>query len=268
MARYLDTDELLHSATPTATRSLLDYKSDVVHLRPGPTGASVSKLRLLGLPLGFREHSNKMRDPSDPKKSVTVRFLDADLNRSFARVCTENPTSCPWCKLGYLSSQRFSMNVLDRADGRIKILTKGRAVYAKFAEQERANKQINAEALVEDGQAELLWTSVGGEVAPDVRITSRADITQLGGVSHTITFAPKCNTITPEEIAALGAINTPTAEEIAARLALDPKMKSLPEWFLYGYRLDDIHKPTVLRIPTSPSALNLSAPGAQPSPAL
>ncbi|MCW3052393.1 MAG: hypothetical protein JWN14_1563, partial [Chthonomonadales bacterium] len=199
MARYLDTDELLDSATTPVTRSLLDYKTDVVNLRPGPTGASVSKIRLLGLPLGFREHSNKMRGPEGGKRSVTVAFPDASENHSFTRVCTET-NSCPWCKLGYLSSQRYNMNVIDRAGCRVKIISKGKMVFTKFAEQERANKQINAENLADDPNAELLWTQIGSDYAPDVRITSRVDLTQLGEVSHTITFAPRPNLITPDQM--------------------------------------------------------------------
>jgi hypothetical protein len=133
-------------------------------------------------------------------------------------------------------------------------------IFTKFAEQEKENRSINAEAHASGITGGDLWTSCGGEGAPDVRITSRADTTQIGGASYTITFALKTNVLTEAEIEALTAVGQPSAEERTRRLAADPKMRALPDYYLFGYKFDEIHKPTVMRLttlPTSPDDLVL-----------
>ena len=229
-------------------------------LKPeSPTKPGITTLRLIGFPIAFKEHTATKRDPENPKVPKKVPFSDADTNRSFTRICTENDPrfgACVWCEEGYKRNQRYSQNVLERytEDGekksRVKILSKGPSLFEEFSKAENSNMELNAE----NGDNELC-TFLGGATAHDIRIKSETDAAAFGGVAHTVTvIANKVTEVSQDEIDLLAAVGKPSAEEIEAAYAADPELREYPEWFLYGYRLENIHKPTAKKRPEQPSA--------------
>ena len=251
MASRATTSDILNR--PKSSSSGGGSLSDAfVKLQPGPNGTKgIKTLRLIGFPIKFREHTATKYNPDNKNVPLKVAFPDAAQNSKPTRICTENDPRygpCKYCEEGYRSSQKYSINVLERfkdEDGqwafKVKILSKGPSIFEKFSEIEQANTEQNLENENDD-----LCTLLGGEVAHEVRIASEADSTAFGGVSHTVTVnQAKQSVLTEEEIAALAAIYKPTQQDLDALYAADPDMRNYPEWFVYGYRLDQIHKPSM-----------------------
>jgi len=234
-------------------------KAEFVNLKPDQsTGETTVLVRLIGTYIRFRQFGNKKRDPNDPKKSYQVPFPDAHLNKAMTRIGTENDPAygeCPWTKLGYIGSTRYAINVLERQpDGSsvVKILEKGGSVFNKLAEWEQNNREEN----LDNPDEEPLCVMLGGPVAHDVKIKAIRNPNALGGVEYKVSVTKKKTAVTEEEIEMLKSIYTPKPEELEAEREAWEKAREenpelqLPEWqdwFMYGYNLGNIFKPTPVR---------------------
>jgi len=236
-------------------------KAEFVNLKPdAATGETVRHLRIIGCPIRFRQFTDKKRKEGEKGVTVRVPFPDAALNTNFTRIGTENDPAygeCPWTKMGYIGSWRYAVNVLERQkDGSnvVKILEKGGSIFNKFMEMETNNRELNAE----NPDDEPLCVMLGGAIAHDVKIKAKANPQALGGVEYVVAVNPRKSQITDEEIELLRAIGTPTDEEIAAEKALyeqdrkeDPQLPEWEDWYLYGYKLGQIFKPTPVKTEAS-----------------
>lgn len=225
----------------------INYKEIMVSLKPeAASGKTIKKLRLIGYPIEYREATPYKRDAD--KNRVPCAFPDAAVNKSFTRICDDDLDKDIWNQMGYVTTKRFAINVIDREDGKVKILAKGISIFKQFAEAEQSNAEENIQQI-EDGD-ELLWTQSGGAYAADVKITAQTNPKALGGVDYTVFFVNKANYITEEEIEKLRAVGCPTPAEMEALKAAYPDD---PEWFFYGHKLENIFKPSVLRTPAAES---------------
>jgi len=243
-------------------------KAEFVNLKPDPaTGETVKNLRIIGFPLRFRQFNDKKPDwdrRNRGEKGATRKetFPDAHLNSNFTRIGTENDPAygeCPWTKLGYVGSWRFAVNVLERQkDGTsiVKILEKGGSIFNKFAEYETNNRESNSENPDDDA----LCVMLGGAVAHDVKIKAKANPSVIGGVEYTVSVAPRKSQVTDEEIELLRALGTPKEDELANERAKfeedrkdDTQLPEWEDWYLFGYNVAQIFKPTPLKTEASAS---------------
>jgi hypothetical protein len=204
------------------------------------------KLRLIGLPIEFWEASAKKRSPDDPKKFIPFDFPDKDVNKSYARICDDDPENDYWTQNGYAKTKKYAINCIDRDDGKIKILAKGKSIFREFYKAENSNKEDNIE-MKESGDP-LLWEMIGGEEAPDVKILAVPNDERWGGAEYEVHINPRVNKITSEEIEKLRAIGAPTDAELKDIRKQNPDLAECPDWFFYGYDLEKIFKPTPPKI--------------------
>jgi hypothetical protein len=224
----------------------INFREILIDLKPDKsTGKTQKKLRLIGLPIEYWEATARKRSEEDPKKTVQVAFPDAQLNKSYSRICDDDPEKDIWTQMGYVKSKRYAINCIDRDDGKVKILAKGKMIFREFYKAERSNIEENIE-LAENGEP-LLWTMVGGEESPDVKIISIANEKALGGVEYEVHINPRLNKLTTEEIEKLRNVGCPNAEQLKEIRAANPDLDEMPDWFFYGYNLEEIFKPSVLR---------------------
>jgi hypothetical protein len=95
----------------------INWKELLVDLKPDKqTGKTTKKLRLIGFPIEFREATAYKRS-EDGKSRVAVPFPDAHLNKGFTRVCDDDLENDIWVQMGYVTTKRYAINVLDRDDG-------------------------------------------------------------------------------------------------------------------------------------------------------
>lgn len=256
MAKRVTTDQILDKGNQQSG-SRIDYKEMMVQLKPdAATGQDVKSMRLVGFPLQYREHSPNKRG-AEKGEWVKVPFVDADLNKSFSRICTENDPAfgeCPWCKLGYRTSTKYAINVLERQpDGtsKVKVLDKGSTVFTPFADFENNSKELNAE----NGDSDLC-TLLGGEIAHDVRVKVKNVTGGAVNVEYSVMVNPKVTKVTAQEIEMLRAAGEPSAEEKEAIYVADPEMRDMPEWFIFGHNIAHMKRPQAIRTttPATPKA--------------
>lgn len=236
-------------------------KAEFVNLKPDPaTGETVRYLRIIGCPIRFRQFTDKKRKEGEKGVTYKVPFPDAHLNSNFTRIGTEGDPAygeCPWTKLGYVGSWRYAVNVLERQkDGTsvVKILEKGGMIFNKLMEYETNNRELN----IENPDDEPACVMLGGSVAHDVKIKAKSNPQALGGVEYVVSVNPKPSKVTDEEIELLKSVGAPKDEEIAnerARYELDrkddPQLPEWEDWYLFGYNISNIFKPTPLKTEAS-----------------
>ena len=236
-------------------------KAEFVNLKPDvATGETVRHLRIIGFPIRFRQFTDKKRKEGEKGVTYKVAFPDAHLNSNFTRIGTENDPAygeCTWTKLGYVGSWRYAVNVLERQkDGTsvVKILEKGGMIFNKLMEHENNNRELNTENPDEDPVCVML----GGAVAHDIKIKAKSNPQALGGVEYTVSFNPKVSKLKDEEVELLREIGAPKDEEIAAEKAKfeadrknDPQLPEWEDWYLFGYNVSNIFKPTPLKTEAS-----------------
>ena len=219
----------------------------------------VRKLKLVGDPISFTEYIDKKyvpnpnNDPALRGKTVRVPFPDAELNKSFNRIGNDkDPANCPWAKLGYISTTQYVQNCFEKQDDGtwvVKILKKGKSIFKAIAKEQV--DRYNNEDLDEDDPKHF-----GTRMSPCVRITAEA--TGLEGpksVEYSVSFDPKSTYITDDMIELLRKAGEPEPEELANERAAynmdsknDPYMPEWEDFYIYGYRLEKIFKPSVLKV--------------------
>lgn len=263
---YSSTNYLAEQENQPKTRG---GKAEFVNLKPDPqTGETVRNLRLIGFPIKFRQFTNRQpdwerRQRGDKGATKQVPFPDAHLSNSFTRIGTDNDPAygeCPWEKMGYIGSERFAVNVLERQkDGTsvVKILEKGKMIFGKFMEYEASNREIN----LENPDEEPLCVMLGGPVAHDIKIKAKSNPNALGGVDYVVSINPRPSMVTEEEIELLRSVGVPKPEDLEAeRKAFDLNKKNDPqlpewnEWYFYGYNISNIFKHTPVKTEGAGSA--------------
>lgn len=236
----------------------IDWKEAFVNLKVDKnTGETSVQGRIIGYPLEYYEAQPRMRDENDPKVTKQVPFPDAHLNKSFTRICEDDLENDPWMKMGYIKTRRFAVNMIIRQfdeDGvvdeeapvTVKILNKGSSIFGEFYKLEEKNREYNEKnaALISKGKKKAQWMEIGGEIAPDVVITAKANSKALGGVEYEVFFDPDPLPLDEKEIEALRAVGCPTDEELEEIRASNPELEDCPDWYFYGYDLEKIFKPT------------------------
>lgn len=123
-------------------------------------------VRLVGKPVEFLRHS----EPFGKKRIIThAEYKDLD----------------PAWKAGFRPRTTNAIHIIDRADGRLKVLEKGRTVF----DQIRAYKNANPEV------------EVCGKESPDFVINVTWPPGDKFQTKYKVTAKAKMNTLTPEEIA-------------------------------------------------------------------
>lgn len=260
--RVYSSQKMLDEKNAQAQNTNTEFaKAEFVNLKPDPaTGETVRHLRIVGCPIRFRQFTDKKR--KEGEKGVTYKspFPDAHLNKNFTRIGTEGDPAygeCPWTKLGYVGSWRYAVNVLERQkDGTsvVKILEKGAMIFNKFMEYETNNRELNTD----NPDDEPLCVMLGGSVAHDVKIKAKANPQTLGGVDYIVSINPKPSKLTDEEIELLKSVGVPKDDEIANERAHyetdrknDPQLPEWEDWYLFGYNISNIFKPTPLKTDAS-----------------
>lgn len=228
-------------------------KDILVLLSVKDTPKVVKKLRLVGPPMQISEVQNKKAyydpDPKDPKKKIRrtekVDFPDADRNSYPTRIGHDDPNQCPWRKMGYVINTRYVQKVLEeQEDGTWvhKILVKGPTVFDPLFSWEQ-----NRREEVEDDPS--LSTFLGGDSAPIVKITAKADSSKLGGVDYDVAVLSKDMDLEEEHINILRSVRVPSVDELnnlRSQYNEDREEDSdLPEWrdyFEYGHDIARIFK--------------------------
>jgi hypothetical protein len=216
------------------------------------------KLKLVGDPYEFTEYVDKQYVPNpdnDPRlkgKTIRVPFPDADVNKSFTRIGNDDePTNCPWKKLGYISTTQYAQNCLEKQDDGswvVKVLKKGKSIFRDIA-KEQIDRYTN-EDLDDDDPRHF-----GTRNSPCVRITAEA--TGLEGpksVEYKVSYDPKSTYITDEMIEQLRRCGEPSPQELADERAsyikdakTDPYMPEWEDFYFYGYPLHKIFKHTPIK---------------------
>ena len=269
MAKRITGDQLRTKMSNTGNG--LGMKDILVDFKVDKNNPVVNRtLRLIGDAVGFRAAQAKKRNETDPKAPlVPTDFPDKELNRSFTRICNDDPKQDYWTQEGYVSTQRYAINVIERgtdgAPDSIKILEKGKTIFEEFTNKENFNKGLNAE-LAKNGKP-LLWEEYGGEDAPDWVITATYTPGQIGNVTYTVNVMPYTSKITEEEIELLKATGQLSKEQLAAIRAENPDLATKPDWMFFGHDLEKRFAPTPLRISaasavaTTPDELVMSVAG-------
>jgi hypothetical protein len=210
------------------------------------------RIRPIGDAITYREAQSRKRNENDPKGApVQVDFPDKDQTKAFTRICADDLSQDYWTQNGFISSERFAINVILRGatkdePDQVKILAKGKTIFEPMLKQEVFNKGLNVD-LLEQGE-EPLWTSIGAEEAPDWQITA----TYTGKpapkqVEYDVKQFPRTNKIKESEIELLRSVGQPTAEQLAALRKENPALASNPDWMFYGYNLEEKFAPTPFR---------------------
>ena len=259
MARRVTGGQVLQNMN---TGTGFNYKENMVNLKPDPqTGVTKKELRLVGLPIEFREAQPRKRAADDKTKTVQCDFPDATSNKSFTRICHDDPSQDIWTQLGYITTRRYAINCIDRKTGKVMILSKGSSIFGEFYKSEKANKDENIE-LAEQGEP-LMWTQIGGEEAPNTKIIATYNENALGKVVYEVRYTPRVNKLTSEEIEMLRTIGCPTPEQLKQIRDENPDLADAPDWFFYGFDLEKVFKPSVLRTGTEAPAEVISTPVAE-----
>ena len=258
MIRRVSSSQLLAS-TPakTASNSFPRLSDILVNLSVKEQKRVTRKLKLVGDPYEFTEFIDKQyvpnpnNDPALKGKTVRVPFPDADVNKSFNRIGHEDPSQCPWKKLGYISTTQYAQNVLEKQDDGtwvVKILKKGKSIFRDIAKEQI--ERYNNEDLDEDDPKHF-----GTRNSPCVRIVAEA--TGLEGpksVEYTVSYDPKSTYITDEMIELLRKAGEPNPEDLAKERNEYNKLRKsdayMPEWedfYTYGYPLHKIFKHTPVK---------------------
>ena len=232
--------------------------SDIlVNLSVKDTPKVTRKLKLVGDPYEFTEFVDKQyvpnpnNDPALRGKTVRVPFPDADVNKSFNRIGHDDPSQCPWKKMGYISTTQYAQNCFERQeDGTwvVKILKKGKSIFREIA-KEQIDRYNNDDLDDEDPK------HFGTRNSPCVRITAEA--TGLEGpksVEYKVSYDPKSTYVSDEMIEMLRKCGEPSAEDLADQRAEyikdaknDPYMPEWEDFFTYGYPLDKMFKHTPIK---------------------
>jgi hypothetical protein len=204
----------------------------------------VRKLRLIGEVLEFAEMQDKVRVPGT-KETKRVPFPDAHRNGLPTRIGHDDPSLCPWRKLGYISSRRFAQRCLEeQEDGTWvhKILVKGPSVFDAFFDWQLGRREENDPEIS---------TFLGGDIAPPVKIQALADSTKLGGVDYRVFVNPKDMELTEDHINLLRAVRVPSADELNAfrnefneAREYDPDMPEWRDYYEFGHDIRRIFKYT------------------------
>lgn len=268
MIRGVSSSKLI--ASTSASRPSFDngpkWYEHLVNLSVKNESKVVRRLKLVGDPYEFTEYVDKQyvpnpnNDPSLRGKTVRVPFPDADLNKSFNRIGHDDPSQCPWKKMGYISTTQYAQNCFERQeDGswEVKILKKGKSIFKAIA-MEQMDRLTN-EDLDEDDPKHF-----GTRISPCVRITATA--TGLDGpksVEYSVSFDPKSTTITEDMIDMLRKCGEPSASDIEKErdeyTKLAEKDSSMPKWedfFTYGFQLPNIFKFTPVRTEVNTATAN------------
>jgi hypothetical protein len=196
----------------------------------------VRKLRLIGTAMQFIEYTAKMRIDKDKQVGAKyfeeVPFPDAEENKSYSRIGHDNPSQCPWKKMGYIGTKKYAVKVLEeQEDGKTqipKILCKGPSVFNEFFNWELGRAEEN-----EDNDTQLS-TSLGGKIAPQVKITATYVPDKLGNVEYKVHVSSKDMEITEDFVNILRAVREPSADELnrlrAEYMEESEEDPSLPEW--------------------------------------
>ena len=247
MAKYQTGDQALESMSGGSGG--INFREVLVDLKPDPQmGKTIKKLRLIGLPIEYYEAQARKRSIDDPSKTVACPFPDSELNKSFTRICNDDPEKDIWTQMGYIKIKRYAINCIDRDNNKVKILARGKSIFKEFYRSEKDNQEENVELIANN--EEPLWTLVGGEEAPDVKIIATYNEKSLGNVEYDVRFSPKVNKLTSEELAKLRQIGEPTPEELAQIRKENPSLEGCPDWFFWGFNLEQIFKPTTLKTGT------------------
>jgi hypothetical protein len=218
------------------------------------------KLKLVGDPYDFTEYVDKQYVPNpdnDPRlkgKTVRVPFPDADVNKSFTRIGNDDdPTNCPWKKLGYISTTQYAQNCFEKQDDGswvVKVLKKGKSIFRDIAKEQI--DRFSNEDLDENDPRHF-----GTRISPCVRITAEA--TGFEGpksVEYSVSYDPKSTTITDEMIEQLRKCGEPSPQDLSDERANYIKLAKndafMPEWedfYFYGYPLHKIFKHTPIKSP-------------------
>lgn len=253
MVRRVSTSHLIASSPQKPSSNSFPKLSEIlVNLSVKDNPKVVRRLKLIGDPYEFTEYIDKQyvpnpnNDPSLRGKTVRVPFPDADSNKSFVRIGHDDPSQCPWKKLGYIATSQYAQNCFERQDDgtwEVKILKKGKSIFKAIAMEQMA--RFTDEDLDDDDPKHF-----GTRVSPCVKITASA--TGLEGpksVEYSISYDTKPTTITDEMIEQLRKCGEPSDEELAEERAEYNKLakndKTMPIWedfFAYGYPLHKIFK--------------------------
>ena len=251
MAKRQTGNQVLENMSGNSSKGV-NFREDFVDLKVSPQVSKVTRnLRLIGVPIEYFEAQPRKRSTEDPSKSVKCDFPDANLNKSFTRICDDDPSKDIWTQMGYQKTKRYAINCIciEKVDGvetrTVKILARGKSIFGEFYKTEKNNVEENVD-LVADGEAPL-WTQVGGADAPNVKIIAEFNDKALGNVEYSVRFSGKTSSITDEDIAMLRAIGEPTPEQLAQIRKENPDLADYPDWSFYGYDLEKIFKPTPLK---------------------
>jgi len=222
----------------------------------------VRKLRLIGTAMQFMEYTAKKRIPKEEqvgsKYFEEVPFPDAEENKNYSRIGHDDPSKCPWRKMGYIATKKFAIRVLEeQEDGTWvpKILCKGPSVFTEFFNWEQGRAEENEE------NGSKLSSALGGEKAPVVRITATYVPGKLGNVEYKVHVASKDMVITEEIVNALRAVREPSADELnqlrkeyAEELELEPTLPEWHDWYEYSHDLRKIFQYTPPKTENSTNA--------------
>jgi len=219
-------------------------KDILVDLSVRNTPKVVRKLRLIGEPMEFMEMQDKIRIPNS-KETKRVPFPDAHKNASPTRIGHDDPSMCPWRKMGYVGARRFAQRCLEeQEDGTWvhKILVKGPSVFDSFFDWELGRREENDPDIS---------TFLGGDNAPPVKIQAIEDKTKLGGVDYRVFVNPKDMELTEDHINLLRVVRVPSADELNSfrtdfnqAREEDPEMPEWRDYFEYGHDIRRIFKHT------------------------
>jgi hypothetical protein len=235
-------------------------KDILVDLSVRNTPKVVKKLRLIGEPMEFFEMQDKIRIQGS-KETKRVPFPDSHKNASPTRIAHDDPSLCPWRKMGYVGSRRYAQRCLEeQEDGSWvhKILVKGPSVFDSFFDWELGRREENDPDIS---------TFLGGDLAPPVKIQAIEDKTKLGGVDYRVFVNPKDMELTEDHINLLRAVRVPTADELNAfrtdfndAREEDPEMPEWRDYYEYGHDIRRIFKHTPPQLDENTSVKEVSAP--------
>lgn len=228
------------------------FQDILVNLSVKDSPKVVRRMRLIGDPISFIEYTDKVyvpnptNDPALRGKTQRVPFPDAELNKSFVRIGHDDPSQCPWKKMGYIGTTTYAQNVLEKQeDGswEVKVLKKGKSIFGRIAEQTIQNYEDEEN---EDGDGR----HYGTRNAPCIKITATATgMPAPKSVEYTLYFEGKPTLITDEMVELLRKAGEPSAEDLTrerlnyeADLAEDPNMPEWEDFFAYGYPLTKLFK--------------------------
>jgi len=254
MIRRVSPNRMIQSAitAPKQQNSFPRLQDILVDLSVKNSPKVVRKLKLIGDPYMFVEFTDKQyipnptNDPNLRGKTVAVPFPDAHLNKKFNRIGHEEPSQCPWKKMGYVGVTQYAQNVLEiQEDGTwvVKILKKGKSIFNKIAQDigENYNDVTN-----DDGDGR----HYGTRNAPCVRITAEATGKQPPlSVNYTVAYDKKPTYVDDDMIELLRKAGEPTPEDLVKERKSyeydskeDPYMPEWEDFFTYGYPLNKIFK--------------------------